>query len=125
MEVIIWFKIVLNIDRLQNLTQSALVAKHRHAEFVEGNIFGDGAIVAHHLGSDAVFGGLGQVMVLHKVVEELVESGHFINEREIVHSARALDLAGGKVLENSRALSVQLHDEILKLLLVQLEVLHD
>jgi len=82
------------------------------------------ALVAGHVGSDARLGCLRQVLLQHEVVEVVCETRHLVDQSELVHRQLTVRCLGWQLGEDFWTMGVHLDNQVFKLLLVHLEVLH-
>jgi hypothetical protein len=101
-----------------------LVSESVDAQLVESDVFGDRAVVLEHLRADAGLRGLRQLVLQHEVVQEAVQARHLVDQRHVVHSERLGRFVDRHLRENLWPELIHVHDQVLELLFVHLEVLH-
>ena len=104
---------------------SIVLAVDLNAQFLQGYLLWFVSRVSHHSCPDVVFDSLGDVVNAHEIFKEKIQARELVNESEIIKSDRIYALLAIRdVSPYTRAVLLHIDDQVLKLLLVQLEMFH-
>lgn len=105
---------------------SVVFAIYLEAQLLHGHFLGLGTSVGDHPSANAVLDSLGDIMSAHEIVNEEIKTRELVNQSKIIEGdGFSAWLAIRNVSPHTWSVLFHIDDQVLELLLVDLEVLHD